>query len=148
MDLYLDPLPTLDVELPASLRAVMVCPSSADAQARDTLAKIVAACGLTEARDCLTVFLDGPAALPPVAGGGSGTSAGRGAGAGQPGVAQSVVVFGIQPQSVGIVAETARYRWTPVLGGRSYCFAERLSLIGQDQARKKRLWEAVKSLKA
>ena len=133
MDHYLDILPTLDVALPAAVRAVMVCPSSADAAARETLANIVKACGLSEGRDCLTVALDGPAALPPVA-----PDARE---------VQSVVVFGIQPRSVGLVAEAPLYTWTPAFGGRCYCFAERLALISEDMARKKRLWATVKALK-
>ena len=133
VDHYLDILPALDAALPAGVRAVMVCPAAAGADARETLANIVKACGLTEGRDCVTLALEGPARLPPVA-----------ADAAE---LQSVVVFGIKPRSVGLVAEAPLYAWTPVLGGRRYCFAERLTLIGEDMARKKRLWATVKSLK-
>ena len=136
MDHYLDLPPALDVVLPAGVRAVMVCPSVADAAARETLANIVEACGLTEGRDCVTLALDGPSRLPPVAFDGAAVPP-----------VQSVVVFGIRPRSVGLALEAAPYQWTPVLGGRRFCFAERLPLISGDLERKKRLWAAVKSLK-
>lgn len=134
MDHYLDILPPLPLSLPKDVRAVMLHPASADATERQTLANIVKACGLTEGNDCVTVALDGPASLPPA------TASG-------PTGVTSVVVFGIQARSVGLVADVPMYQWTPALGGRRYCFAERLSLIGEDMARKKRLWATIKSLK-
>lgn len=110
----------------------MVHPSAAASEELAILSKIISACGLTEGADCVTVGLTGPSSLAPPA-----------VGAQQ----QWLIAFGVQARSFGVVAEVPMYTWTPLIGRRRYCFAERLSLIGEDPARKKRLWNAIKGLK-
>lgn len=131
MDKYVDLPAIARLTVGPGVRAVMVAPADAGPEERETLANIVRACGLTEGRDARTVFAPAGATLalegPDV---------------------RRVVVFGLRPRRLGLSAEVAPYRWSAPLGGRRYCFAEGLALIGGDLARKKRLWSTIKSLKA
>ena len=130
MDQYVSLPRRQTVTVPRGARVLMVAPERTGAAARETLANIVKACGLRDGDDCVTAYLREDAMLSIEEAGCS-----------------EVVVFGLRPRDVGLAIEAPAYRWTPTLAGRRYCFAERLSLISEDMARKKRLWSSIKSLK-
>ena len=133
MDRYIDLPPTTDPATGPGVRVLFAAPASASATERETLANIVKACGLTEGRDCVCAYVPDDEDLATRALNSD---------------VRAVVAFGLPPARLGLAAEAAAYRWTATLGGRRYCFAEGLQLIGEDMARKKRLWAAIKTLKA
>lgn len=118
--------------LPNSL-ALFVTPRDSSPEEIDTLDNIIKACGLLQGQGCQTVFVEPTATL---------------ASASLPATVQYIVCFGLRPLDLGLVAAVVPYQWTPAIGGRKYCFAERLSAIAADMERKKRLWATVKTLKA
>ncbi len=133
VDTYLKISPGPIDSPPASVRAVFVVPLGSSVEEFETLDNIIKACGLTQGKECMVLRLPHSAPL---------------ASAPWSLRIDHVVGFGYTPPEFGLVAVATPYLWTAPLGGRRYCFAERLSVVGEDMDRKKRLWNTVKSLKA
>ncbi len=133
MDTYLDLPREFTPEVANSVRALFVAPDDSSATEIETLDNIIKACALTAGLDVDTLRLPEGARLSvsPL-----------------PEACTHIVCFGLSTREVGLVAEVLAYEWTAPMGGRRYCFAERLSVIGEDMGRKKQLWATVKSLKA
>ncbi len=132
MDTYLEIPDHALLSVPPTARALFVAPAAATAEEIETLDNIIKACGLTQGMDCATLRID------------AGTSL---ASAPLPALTDHLVCFGFDPLEIGLGAAVQPYVWTPPLGGRRYCFAERLAVIAADLELKKRLWASIKSLK-
>ena len=134
MDRYVVSIPPpLAITLAPSVRVLMVCPATVTEAEVDTLHNIVKACGLELGVDCDIARVAGSAAV--------GTSS-------LPQNLRWVVSFGFDPAELGLRVLMVPYAWTAEIGGRVWCFAERLQLVGEDLDRKRRLWSTIKSLKA
>lgn len=132
MDSYLAIPQTPEVVSDSSIRLIVFLPEAPDPGPADTLANIIKACGLDVERQTRELI------VPPALAMGNTTN--------YPPSAR-FVSFGVAPGSLGLQHVCLPYRWLAI-GGREWCFAERLEVIGADMERKKRLWACLKDLKS
>ena len=131
-DHYLQIPQVLEPVLTASTQLLVVVPQSRSDEETATLAAILKACGLAVSAGAELLPVDLP------------VSVGNWLVTGPP---LHVVSFGVSPERLGLRHQVGQYVWLS-LGVQRWCFAERLQVIAQDAARKRRLWECLKTLAA